>query len=239
MNILVTGGTSGLGKSIVHALAHEVNNKVYFTYASNQEVAEVLCGEFPNVVCLKTDFTNAADVDQLVATLPQWQLDVLINNAWVGSPNGTYFHKTPVEDFSASFRYNVLPLIKITQACIQIFRKQKRGKIVNVITSYVLDLPPMGFSVYSATKAYILQLSKCWCKENQRFNITSNCVLPDYMDTGFGHVDERITEQMKAEHPLRRLLSPEEVADVVAFLARASSQVNGISLPVTAGQHIL
>ena len=97
----------------------------------------------------------------------------------------------------------------------------------------------MGYSVYSATKAYVEQLSKCWCKENARFGITANSVSPEYMQTKFSNVDERVIEQMTNEHPLKSLLRPEEVADVIAMLLQSSAQLNGVNIPVNAGQGIL
>jgi NAD(P)-dependent dehydrogenase (short-subunit alcohol dehydrogenase family) len=87
----------------------------------------------------------------------------------------------------------------------------------------------MGYSVYSATKAYLAQLTKCWVKENQKFGITVNSVSPDYMQTPFASVDERVVKQ---------LLTPDEVAHVVLQLLRMSKQVNGVVLPVTAAQHV-
>lgn len=239
MNILITGGSSGLGRVLVERLSRNDDSHVIFTYRSGKETADSLCASRANVEYIKCDFTQPEDIDRLIGQLPQWDIDVLINNAWVGSPNGTYFHKTAIEDFNAAFQWNVIPVVQLTQACITIFRKKKHGKIINVMTSYLLDLPPVGFSIYSATKAYIHQLSKCWCKENQRFNITCNCVMPDYMQTGFANIDERIIEQMRAAHPLRRILRPEEVAEAIVFLVQASEQVNGVSIPITAAQHIL
>lgn len=239
MNILITGGSSGLGKAVVEMLCQSEANRIYFTYKSNKESALAICEAHANAEAIQCDFSNNEDIENLLAHLPEWDLDALINNAWAGTPNGTYFHKTPAEDFLTAFQTNVMPLIQVTQACISLFRKKKSGKIINVMTSSLLDLPPMGFSVYTATKSYIHQLSKCWCKENQRFNITCNCVMPDYMRTSFSGIDERVVEQMQSEHPLKRLLVPEEAASVVAFLVNASAQVNGVSIPITAGQHVL
>lgn len=239
MRILVTGGSSGLGKAIVELCASCADNYVYFTYNSKSEEAEKIEQSYDNVEALRLDFTDMASVDAFVEKIPSLSLGALVNNAWVGNPNGTYFHKTATDDFERSYRYNVLPLIKITQACITRFRKQKQGKIVTVLTSCLLNLPPMGYSVYASTKACIEQLCKCWCKENVRFGITSNCVSPEYMQTGFAHVDERIIGQMEHDHPLKQLLQPQEVAQVVEMLLSSTSQLNGVNIPVNAAQNIL
>jgi NAD(P)-dependent dehydrogenase (short-subunit alcohol dehydrogenase family) len=240
MKILITGGASGLGRSLVTRLAADGHHQVYFTYCSHREEAERLVAIQPNCVqAFPLDFTRLSDVEIFASEiLPTLQLDALVNNVYVGSPNGTYFHKTPLDHFCNAFEHNLLPTIRITQSVLTIFRKQKDGRIINILTSYLMDLPPMGFSVYSATKAYLAQLTKCWVKENQKFGITVNSVSPDYMLTQFAAVDERVVEQMAANHPLKKLLTPDEVAQVVLMLLGMSKQINGVVIPVTAAQHV-
>lgn len=112
------------------------------------------------------------------------------------------------------------------------------GKIINIITEAILGLPPMGYSIYAANKAYLMELSSVWNKEYTRYNITSNCILPAYMGTPFAKVDDRIVEQMVQEHPLKKLLTPEEVAFGVKFFIDASQQVNGVKLTINVGTKI-
>ena len=114
-------------------------------------------------------------------------------------------------------------------------KKRKFGKIINIITEAVIGLPPMGYTLYAANKAYLMELSNVWNKEYTRYNITSNCILPAYMQTKFAEVDERILDQMVKEHPLKKLLTPEEVAQIVKFFVDATQQVNGVKFPVNAG----
>ena len=239
MKILVTGGSSGLGKAVVSEMAKDKENIILFTYYQHEDISYRLSKDYSNVKGIQVDFTNSSSVDAFVEFLATEQIDVLVNNAYIGNPIGTYFHKTDSKDYLAAFQNNVLPLIKVTQTCIIGMRKRKFGKIVNIITSYLIDVPPTGFSVYTATKAYIRQLSRSISREYGRFNITSNCVLPDFMNTGFGHVEDFQLEQMKSTHPLKELLDPSEVAEVVYHLIKSSQQINGIDIPINAGQHMM
>jgi len=239
MKILVTGGSSGLGKAVVTEMAKDKENIILFTYYQHEDISYRLSKDYSNVKGIQVDFTNSSSVDAFVEFLATEQIDVLVNNAYIGNPIGTYFHKTDSKDYLAAFQNNVLPLIKVTQTCIIGMRKRKFGKIVNIITSYLIDVPPTGFSVYTATKAYIRQLSRSISREYGRFNITSNCVLPDFMNTGFGHVEDFQLEQMKLTHPLKELLDPSEVAEVVYHLIKSSQQINGIDIPINAGQHMM
>lgn len=239
MNILITGGSSGLGRAMVEKLAPVEDYHIIFTYCHNIDAAKYLENSYKNVQAYPLDYNDLDSIDRLVNEIPHLNIDILINNAYAGTALGTHFHKTDINDFTTAFNTNIIPFIKITQACLSYMRKQKFGKIVNIITSYVIDVPPAGFSVYTATKAYIRQLSKSICKEYGRYNITSNCILPDYMPTAFGKVEDFQLEQMQAAHPLKKLLQPEEVADVVAHLILLSQQVNGVEFPINAAQNIM
>lgn len=239
MNIIITGGSSGLGKALVEACAASAEHQVLFTYCRHEDEAQALADKYANIRAVQVDFTDEASVGLFVQRLADEQVDVLINNAYAGTAQGVHFHKTAPDDFSKAFHDNVMPVIRITQACAQGMRKRKFGKIINIITSYVMDVPPTGFSVYTATKAYIRQLSKSWSKELGRFNITSNCILPDYMQTDFGKVEDFQLEQMKEAHPLKTLLQPEEVAGIIVSLLGASQQFNGVEIPINAAQHMM
>lgn len=240
MNILITGGSSGLGKSIVELAAADKNNTVYFTYRKHKENADAICSQFANVVAIYCDFTDSASLASFINQISDFSLDVLVNNAYSGITLGQHFHKTPAEDFNLAFQNNVLPLISVTQKVIESFRKKKAGKIITVLTSALIGVPPIGYSVYSATKAYIAQLAKSWSKEYIKLGITSNAVAPDFMQTALTEeTNDFIKEQIKEANPLKTVLTTEEVAAVVLDLINASPQLNGVTIPVNAGANIL
>lgn len=120
------------------------------------------------------------------------------------------------------------------------FQKEKRGKIITVLTSALVGTPPMGYSVYSATKAYIAQLVKSWSREYIKFGITSNAVAPDFMQTALTEeTNDFVKEQIREGNPLKKILTTEEVALIVKDLVKASPQFNGVIIPVNAGVNIL
>jgi NAD(P)-dependent dehydrogenase (short-subunit alcohol dehydrogenase family) len=122
---------------------------------------------------------------------------------------------------------------------LELFRKKKAGKIITIITAALINTPPVGASVYVANKAYLAQLSKVWASENARFNITSNTISPAFMKTNIhATMDERIVEQITEGHPLKKLLTTEEVAESVLFLVNATSQINGVDLVLNAGTNL-
>ena len=235
MNILITGGASGLGETITKTLAASSTNQVYFTYFNSITNASQIEKEFSNTKAFKCDFKNQSELDSLIEIIKELQIDALINNAYNGTPIKNYFHKIPFSDFSDEFQQNIMPTLKITQAVLTNFRKAKSGKVITVLTSFLINSPPIGASSYVACKAYLSSMVKSWANENVKFNITSNSVSPSFMITGLtSDTDERIIEQMEQSHPLKRLLTTAEVAETIQFLISSSNQLNGVDIPINA-----
>jgi 3-oxoacyl-[acyl-carrier protein] reductase len=238
MNILVTGGASGLGESITKALAKNDNDRIYFTYNRSIANAEAIEKEFPNTKGFPCNFEDPQSVEQLLEKMDQFNLQILINNAMTGFEKN-HFHKLSSDSFSAGFQKNILPVIQLTQKAILIFRKQKFGKIITVLSSAIINKPPIGWSEYVAQKNYLLSLSKSWAVENAKFNIVSNCVSPSFMKTALtSDTDERIVEELQKNHPLKSLLSTVEVAESIAFLAHAPQHINGTNSVLNAAEDI-
>jgi NAD(P)-dependent dehydrogenase (short-subunit alcohol dehydrogenase family) len=237
MKILITGGASGLGEAITRICADDVGNQVYFTYHRAAENAASLEKEYPNSKGIACNFMINSDLERLKSQIEIMDIDVLINNAYAGECIKTYFHKIESNEFVDDFLNNVIPTVEITQAAIKCFRAKKKGKIITILTSFLINSPPLGASIYVANKAYLAELSRVWASENKKFNITSNTVSPSFMLTpSTARVDERVVEQMMNDHPLKQLLTTSEAAEVIAFLCKASQQINGIDIPINSAK---
>ena len=240
MNILITGGASGLGKYITETLAENKNNTVYFTYSKSEEKAKKIKSSFKNTISIKCDFSEPSELLSLEDRIKDMDLDVLINNAYCGKINQMHFHKYPPIDFLKDFTDNIIPTITVTQAVIKWFRKKKNGKIITILSSGLSNVPPTGMSSYIANKAYLEKLTKCWASENSKLNITSNSVSPSFMKAALtDDFDERIVEQMALNHPNKKLITPKEVAEAVLFLTSAGNNINGVDVLMNAGVNII
>jgi 3-oxoacyl-[acyl-carrier protein] reductase len=239
MNILITGGASGLGEAVTRFLAKDRQNSIYFTYHTASGQADLLQKELPNTRGIHCDFGSPDSLQALLKQMETLNLEVLINNAFTGFEK-KHFHKIPSDNFSRGFERNVVPVIKITQTALLQFRKAKFGKIITVLSAAILNRPLIGWSEYVAQKNYLLSLSKSWAIENAGFNISSNCVSPAFMQTNLTNdTDERIVEEMINAHPLKKLLSPVEVAESIAFLINSSQQINGTNLIINAASDVI
>lgn len=240
MNILITGGASGLGEAITRLLCTNPGNQVYFTYSRSEARANEIVADLKNARPIKCDFTNSEQVDFLKTQFASLDIDILINNAFSGDAVKSHFNKIAPDDFLTDFQNNIIPTVIITQSAINHFRKKRSGKIITVLTSFLYENPPTGTAVYVANKAYLQKLTHVWATENIKYNITSNTVSPSFMQTGLtADVDERIIEQMVEAHPLKKLLTVDEAAKAVEYLTTAPSQINGTNILLNAGKNII
>ena len=239
MNILITGGASGLGKSITIKLCQDPKNKVIFTYNSSLKEAQKIERQFSNAKSFKLDFNSQENFSQFIDKMPEFELDILVNNAITGYTQN-YFHKMERDVFLNSFKINILPVIQLTQQFIKDSRKKKSGKIITILTSFIINKPPLGLAEYVANKAYLQSLTKSWAIENLAFGITSNSISPSIMMTNLTKdIDKRLVVGMIENNPNKSLLKEDEVAEAVWFFANSSSQINGSNLIINAASDLL
>lgn len=238
MRILITGGASGLGEAVTRSLAANKDHVVYFTYFKSKHQAGDLEQDYSNAKSLYCDFTDSESVSNLLKQMEELKPEVLINNA-LSRLSISHFHKADANDFLSSFQTNVLPVIRVSQKAVGIFRKAKFGKIITILSSAIINKPPIGWSEYVAEKNYLLSLSKSIATENANFNITSNCVSPGFMLTDLNkEIDERILDDMKLKHPLKKLLTIQETTEVVSFLVGATQQINGTNIVINSASDL-
>ena len=215
MKILITGGSSGLGKSLVEELSKDKKNYVYFTYNNSLKSALKISKANKNTSFFKCDFKVKLELDELIKKIKKIDLDVLINNfyCWPENPllPGTFlnqhFHKIDEKIFIDEFKNNIIPTVKITQEVIKHFRIKKKGRIITTLTSY-LESPTIGSSIYLANKSYLKTLSEVWKIENKKYNITSHYFCPSFMITKHtSKMDERLIDQMINTSKTKKLMT--------------------------------
>jgi len=237
MRILITGGASGLGAAITERLAAHPDWRICFTYRDSKEAAEALLARFPNATAVPCDFADASSRRELTAQVESWDLDVLIHNATTGM-TVERFRKLDLADFRAGFETDIVAVIELTQAALRVFRKRKTGKIVTILSSAILNRPPLGWSEYAARKAYLHSLAKSWAVEHDY--VTSVCISPSMMRTELtARQDERILATLESQHPLKEFLTPAAVAETVEFVVTGSRHLNGANIVLNAAADLV
>lgn len=203
MKILITGGASGLGLYITEKLAKDENMFIFFTYNSSQESAHLLEKRYNNVKSIKLDFTNDVQTKNFINSIHSMDIDVLINNAITGFVFRK-FHSIGKNDILDSFKRNVLVPIEISRTSINLFRKKKNGRIINILSENLIsDIAPIGFSEYNSGKAYLEAMSKSWKSEYSNLGLKVLNIYPKMMKTRIilKNIDERFLHNYHFQNP--------------------------------------
>ena len=223
---MVTGGTRGIGRAIVLALA-EAGADVAFTYRSSKDAAETLGTELRSKGRRQAGYqSDAADFSQAADIIPKvvqefGRVDILVNNA--GITKDGLLMRMSEQDWDAVIDTNLKSVFSFTRAACRQMMSQQSGKIIN-IASVVGIVGNAGQANYVASKAGVIGFTKSVAKELASRNIQANVVAPGFVETD---MTERLNEKQKeailAMIPLKRIAKPEEIAGVVRFLASSDA----------------
>lgn len=239
--VLVTGGSTGIGAASAKHFA-EAGAKVLIT-GRHEATLRSAAQAHSDIEWLVADVALPKDTARVIEHIKarHGRLDALINNAGI-------FEIAPLSDVSAEhvqrvLSVNVAGLIEMTRTALPLLRKSK-GAIVNV-ASIVADQPFANMSVYSASKAAVLALTRSWAQELAADGVRVNAVSPGPIETPIFDAQklgistdqlDAMGEQIAQLVPSRRFGKAEEVAPVISFLAsRAASYVTGAQYTVGGG----
>jgi len=231
---LVTGAARGIGAACARALAAE-GFRVAVHYGASAAAAEQLAGGLPDAFAIGADLADPARIDALVAALGEREgrLDVLVNNAGVVRNAPTPVMKLEDYDAVAALERGTWYLTKLVLRKFML--KQKGGRIIQ-ISSVVGHIGNRGQSAYTMAKAGLDALTKSLAVELAGRNILVNSVAPGFIDTDMtAALPEEARAAILGRVPLGRMGRPEEVAEVVAFLATRAGYVHGSVVHVNGG----
>jgi len=224
---IITGGTRGIGRSIVLALCREGADCV-FTYTKNPATAESLAKEVQcmgrRAVPFQLDVRDFEGTKAFIEEVKKkfGRIDMLVNNA--GITRDKSLMMMDKEDWSEVIDTDLTGIFNTTRACIITFLKQKSGNVVNI--SSVSGIHPLPGQVnYAAAKAGVIGFTKALAKEVAPYNIRVNAVAPGFVDTDMtSALKETYREKAMKMIPLGRFGTSDEVAQAVVFLMSETSQ---------------
>jgi len=237
---LVTGGSRGIGRAICIRLAKE-GFDIAFNYQSGKEAAletQRLCEE-EGARCLmvQADITNSKECDELISSTVEWsqgKLDVLVNNAGITKDN--LLMKISDEDLDAVLNVNLKGSFYMMRGVSRIMLRNRTGRIINM-SSVVGLLGNAGQVNYSASKAAVIGMTKSLARELASRKITVNAVAPGMIETDMTDaIPEAMHEAMLNQIPLKRIGTPEDIANGVLFLASdEASYITGQVITIDGG----
>ena len=236
---IVTGGTKGIGRAICLLFAEE-GARVVANFSKNVEAAENLMSEAKSrrlsLGLFKADITQFDQVKEMVEeTFTQYgKIDILVNN--VGLVRDNFLMLMSDEDWDTLLRANLTSLFYGCKTVIRKMIPQRRGKIIN-ISSISGILGTSGQTNYATTKGGVISFTKSLARELGPFNIHVNSVAPGLIESEVvTNMPKEKVEAIIKSSSLGRIGKPEEVAQVVLFLASEHSDyITGQTIVVDGG----
>lgn len=226
-SVFITGGSRGIGRAAALLFARSGYN-VAFTYNNNADLAQDLCNQIEKetqlmALALHCDISNYHQVQSAVqAAIKKFdKIDVLINNAGIAQQKP--FCNITHDDWQQMISINLTGTFNCCKAIIPNMLSRKNGSIINV--SSIWGISGASCEVhYSATKAGIIGFTKSLAKEMGPSNIRVNCIAPGVIDTDMNaNLDSDTLNTLKEETPLGIIGTPQNIADVMLFLAKKDS----------------
>ncbi|WP_426004022.1 3-oxoacyl-[acyl-carrier-protein] reductase [Bacillus sp. DWP3-1] len=236
---VVTGASRGIGRSIAIDLAKNGAN-VVVNYSGNEAKANEVVDEIKalgqQAFAVKADVSNAEEVQALMkqAIDTFGSIDILVNNAGITKDN--LLMRMKENEWDDVININLKGVFNCTKAVTRQMMKQRSGRIIN-LASVVGVCGNPGQANYVAAKAGVIGLTKTTAKELATRHITVNAVAPGFISTDMtDKLDENVQSEMLKQIPLARIGAPEDISNVVVFLAsEGAGYITGQTIQVDGG----
>lgn len=237
--VLVTGSSRGIGRSIAVKFAKESAN-VIINYRNNtmeaETITEIISHYGNKSICIKANVACEKDVVLMVEKIIEefGHIDILVNNA--GIAIDTEFEDRKVKDWQDTLGTNLIGVFLVSKYVGNIMMKQRFGKIINISSTNGLDTTYPYSVDYDASKAGIVNLTKNLAIQFSPY-VNVNAVAPGWVETGMNaDLSKSYLKEERNKILLKRFAEPEEVADVVLFLASEKARyIDGQTIRVDGG----
>ena len=237
---LVTGGSAGIGRAVAIDLAAK-GATVVINYNRSREGAEetlnVIREAGGKAAIVKADVSDPDEVDAMFAKIKKHfkKLDILVNNS--GVTRDGYLMMMSREAFDTVIKTTLYGCYYCTQGAIRLMCAAKNGGAIVNISSTSGVVGQEGQANYSASKGAIVSFTKTVAKEYARHGIRANVVAPGFIDTRMTQANRKLLEEKYMQYiPMGRFGEPQEIANVVTFLASdLASYITGKTIVADGG----
>lgn len=238
---LVTGASRGIGRTVALALA-AIGAQVAVNFVNRRDAAMAVRKEIHMLgqesLLVQADVAAKQDVERMTSRVLDHfgQIDILVNNATLH--RGGKVHRLPESDWESVMDSCLRGAFHCCQQVVPHMTARQSGRIINV-SSIMGRIGWPGDTAYGAAKAGLVGFTRSLAKEVAPHGITANVVMPGYIDTDMtAELTPRSKDFMVSRIPLGRAGQPEEVAEVVTFLASQAAYVTGAVYVVDGGMSL-
>lgn len=235
-NVIVTGGSRGLGLAIVSSLAASGYRVLAVARTQTDPIRELTERVSGGVLFRSFDLSRTGEIGGFIAGVQKELGPIygLVNNAGIGTAGVLSLMRD--DDIDKLMQVNVVAPMLLTKYALRSMMVGRAGRIIN-ISSIVSATGYSGLSAYAATKAALVGFTRSLAREVGQVGITVNAIAPGFIDTSMTQgLDEAQREQIKRRSALRRLAEPEDVAAAVELLiGEKGKNITGTILTVDAG----
>lgn len=242
-NVLVIGGTGGIGAEVIRALIKN-DMKVCTTYYKNKDMAEKMALEFKenDFSVYQMDLTDEMSVNNAFQKIMEKYrtIDVVVFAATIPTKNRQLL-SLEWEDFQKHIDIQTKGLFYVTKSLMDQIKGNYRTKFIVILTEYCIGKPPSGLSDYITAKYSLMGLAKSMASELAKYSTTVNMISPGMTETNLiSNLPPKLIEITAQNNPLKRIAMPKDIAGAVLFLASDdSAYINGANIVVNGGRVML
>lgn len=236
--ILITGASSAIGCAIIRHIAND-STVILAHYHSNRHRLNILKNEVPGqIIPIQADLSSEADINAFVESVSS-ECDFPQKIIFLAAPKVTLkrFKDLSWNDFKNHLDMQLCTSVKVLNRFLPKIALAGNGRVVFMLSSYTIGVPPGAMAHYVTAKYALLGLMKATASEYAAKGITINGVAPSMIETDFlMNIPEKLVEFAAQQHPLRRNATPDDIAPLVKYLLSDEAEyLTGTAVPITGG----
>ncbi|MDC1418121.1 SDR family oxidoreductase [Candidatus Thioglobus sp.] len=235
--ILIIGASSDIGLNLIKNISDEALVIAHYN-SSNEKLLELSKNINNELVTLKADLSKEDEINKLLDVIESaYGVPNKIIHLAANKVENIRFKDVSWSDFEKDINISFKSAVLILNRFLPKMAKLKKGKVIIMLSSYVLGVPPKALTHYTTIKYALLGLVKSLASEYSDKNIQINAVSPSMIDTKFlDNINEKFVELNAYNHPLKRNATVDDIAPIIKMLiSKESDYINGINIPVTGG----
>ena len=237
--ILITGATSDLAFEYLNLIKNQEKIIIAFYYDLKERFEELKNSSL-KIISIFCDFSDINDVsNKVVEVLKNYDINTVLHFA---SPKIQMerFNKKEVKDYEIHFKIQFLSIVEILKNILPKMKKQKKGKVIFILSSATFSTPPKFWAEYVSMKYALLGLLKSLVAEYGEYGIQFNGVSPSMIDSKLlDSLDPLVKEMSKDSHPLKELITKKEIVKFIDFLVTNNSKfLTGNNFNLSGGESV-